>query len=166
MKVSIIDWIVKKLKKCIGIVEDGDTASSAISKGQYVVWKGSLYTADGAISSGTTLSASGGSKNLTAVTDGGLNLLNSKIANIPVIKTNSFTGTTSGSGNVSQGHAKRVIILSAWTDGSDRIVSPFAGSGAGITGQYTWWFQVYTDNASHSVIANTSVTIYYAYIEE
>ena len=91
--------------------------------------------------------------------------LNDAIANIPVIKTNSFTGTTTASGNVSKAHTKRVIVLSAWTDGSDRIVTPFPGAGAGITGQYTWWFQVFSDNTSHSVIANTSVTIYYAYIE-
>ena len=84
---------------------------------------------------------------------------------IPVIKTNSFTGTTSGSGNVSKSHAKKVIILSAWTDGADRIVAPFPGSGAGISGQYTWWFQVFVDNSSHSVVSNESVTIYYAYIE-
>ena len=81
------------------------------------------------------------------------------------IKTDSFTGTTSASGNVSKAHSGRVIVLSAWTDGSDRIVTPFPGAGAGITGQYTWWFQVFSDNSSHSVIANTSVTIYYVYIQ-
>ena len=100
MKVSIIDWIVKKLKRCIGIVEDGDTASSAITKGQYVVWKGSLYTADGAISSGTTLASSGGSKNLTAVTDGGLNSLN---ANLSVIGNQVFGSNNSTSKSVSTG---------------------------------------------------------------
>ena len=86
-------------------------------------------------------------------------------SDIPVIKTNSFTGTTSGSGNVSKAHANKVIVLSAWTDVSDRIVTPFPGAGAVLAGQYTWWFQVFSDNSSHSVIANTSVTIYYAYIE-
>lgn len=91
--------------------------------------------------------------------------LEQTVTNIPVIKTNSFTGTTTASGNVSKAHSKRVIVLSAWTDGSDRIVTPFPGSGAGETGQYTWWFQVFSDNSSHSVIANTSVTICYAYIE-
>ena len=98
--------------------------------------------------------------------DSAYGTLSDQIASIPVIKTNSFTDTTSASGNVSQGHAKRVRVLSAWTDVSDRIVSPFPSSGAGATGQYTWWFQVYTDNTTHSVVANTSVTIYYAYIEE
>ena len=64
-----------------GIVENGNAASQTISKGQYVIWKGVLYTADAAIASGTTLAASGGNKNLTAVPNGGLNALNSNIAN-------------------------------------------------------------------------------------
>ena len=76
----------------IGIVENGSTASQAISKGQYVIWKGALYTADAAISSGATLAASGGSKNLTACTSGGLNALNSKMP-----KKVEFSATASGS---------------------------------------------------------------------
>lgn len=93
MKVSIIDWIIKKLKRCIAIVEEGNTASQAIGSGKYVMWKGNLYTADTAISSGTTLAASGGSKNLTAVADGGYNDLNGKIStlNSKITKTNDRT---------------------------------------------------------------------------
>lgn len=86
-------------------------------------------------------------------------------SDISVIKTDYFTGTTSASGNISKAHASKVIVLSAWTSGSDIIVAPFPGSGAGLTGQYTWWFHLFYDTASHSVIANTSVTIYYTYIE-
>lgn len=63
----------------MGIVEDGDTATHTIAQGQYVIWQGVLYTADAAIASGTTLAASGGSKNLTAVENGGLNALSSKL---------------------------------------------------------------------------------------
>ena len=62
-----------------GIVEDGNTATHTISKGQYVIWKGALYTADAAIASGTTLAASGGNKNLTAVSGGGLNAIKASI---------------------------------------------------------------------------------------
>ena len=80
----------------IGIVENGSTASQAISKGQYVIWKGALYTADAAISSGATLAASGGSKNLTACTSGGLNALNSNCT--PV----SFTGFEPATGFVEE----------------------------------------------------------------
>ena len=57
--------------KDIGIVETGDTATHNISKGQYVIWKGSLYTASAVIAAGDTLSVS----NLTAVSNGGLNSL-------------------------------------------------------------------------------------------
>ena len=59
------------LKSDIGIVEDTNTATHAISQGQYVVWKGALYTASQAIALGATLS----NTNLTAVGDGGLNAL-------------------------------------------------------------------------------------------
>lgn len=80
---------IAKGKQTLGIVEEGNTATQAISAGQYVVWKGKLYTADANISIGTTLAATGGSKNLTEKTSGGLNdlksvtdTLNSKIANL------------------------------------------------------------------------------------
>jgi hypothetical protein len=64
-----------------GIVENGNAASQTIAAGQYVIWKGVLYTADAAIASGTTLAASGGNKNLTAVSGGGLNSLLSQFTN-------------------------------------------------------------------------------------
>ena len=59
---------MEKIKSDIGIVEDTDTAVHTISEGQYVIWKGVLYTAKTAIPSGTALSAS----NLTAVGAGGI----------------------------------------------------------------------------------------------
>lgn len=65
-----------------GIVENGNAASQTIAAGQYVIWKGVLYTADAAIASGTTLAASGGNKNLTAVSSGGLNALNSDLSSL------------------------------------------------------------------------------------
>ena len=74
------DTQIAALQNDLGIVEDGDTATHTIAQGQYVIWQGALYTADAAIASGTTLAASGGNKNLTAVENGGLNALNSKIA--------------------------------------------------------------------------------------
>ena len=73
------------VKSDMGIVEDGNTATHTISAGQYVIWKGALYTASAAIPSGTTLSSS----NLTAVSDGGLNALNGKFA-----RSGTFTLTT------------------------------------------------------------------------
>ena len=76
---TAINQAAAKQKATVGIVEDGNTATQAISAGQYVIWKGDLYTADSNISSGETLASSGGSKNLTAVSGGGLNALNGKI---------------------------------------------------------------------------------------
>lgn len=70
------DLLIANLKSDIGIVENTNTASHNISAGQYVIWKGELYTASDAISSGATLS----NANMTAVSGGGLNALNSKIA--------------------------------------------------------------------------------------
>lgn len=78
------------VKSDMGIVEDGNTATHTIAAGQYVIWKGALYTASAAIPSGTTLSTS----NLTAVSDGGLNSLNGKLEKIATTLTNS--GLTAG----------------------------------------------------------------------
>ena len=80
-----------------GIVQDGNTATQAISAGEFVNWKGYLYTADSAISVGATFAASGAGKNLTAVSKGGFNALNSKLTvQSPTITVN----TTDHSGSV------------------------------------------------------------------
>ena len=60
----------------VGIVQNGNTATQNISKGQYVIWQGALYTASAAIAYGDTLSNS----NLTAVTGGGLNDVGGKVS--------------------------------------------------------------------------------------
>lgn len=60
----------------IAIVENTNNATHNISAGDYVIWKGALYTASSNISIGDGLSGS----NLTAVSNGGLNALNGKIA--------------------------------------------------------------------------------------
>lgn len=77
-KISIIPWIVKKLKRCIGIVEDTDTASQAIASNKYVIWKGDVCKSTSAISEGDMLSSS----NLSAVSGGVGNDLLQDIANI------------------------------------------------------------------------------------
>ena len=76
-------------KASIGIVADGDTAPQNITAGQYVIWKGGLYTASTNIASGGTLS----NANLTAVPSGGLNSLLSIKANL--VKQTLPGGTTS-----------------------------------------------------------------------
>ena len=62
----------------VAIVENGNTATQNIAKGQYVIWKGSLYVASSAIASGNTLSSS----NLTAKSGGGLNDLHSAVGTL------------------------------------------------------------------------------------
>lgn len=86
----------------MGTVENGNTCThtDGIAKGQFVIWKGKLYTADAAITAGETLAADGGSKNLTECTDGGLNLLkekSSKIYKTIVKASGSAPGITIGS---------------------------------------------------------------------
>lgn len=63
----------KANNSALGIEETGNTATHAITAGQYVVWQGTPYTADVNIAIGTTLASSGGGKNLTPASNGGLN---------------------------------------------------------------------------------------------
>lgn len=63
----------------IGYPESGATASRNYSAGEYICWNGLTYTADTNIALGTTLSASGGNKNLTECVGGGFNYLASRL---------------------------------------------------------------------------------------
>ena len=97
-------------------MEDGNTATHAIAQGQYVIWKGVLYTADAAIASGTTLAASGGTKNLTAVSGGGLNALNSITTESSTVelRLGTETGTVVATGTATHkycGHHHWVNII-------------------------------------------------------
>lgn len=88
--------VTDDIKADIAIVEDTDNATHNISAGQYVVWKGSLYTALSNIAIGAGLSAS----NLSAVSSGGLNDLGSQIntlnSNLNNLRYSSFfTGVSS-----------------------------------------------------------------------
>lgn len=87
------------------------------------------------------------------------------ISNIPVIKTDSFTGTTSASGNVGKQFANKRIVLSAYSTTGGVVVLPYPGAGADAHGQYTWWFHCLLDSATHPAYANQSITIYLIYIE-
>lgn len=75
----------------IGYPEAGTTASRNYTAGEYICWNGLTYTADTNIATGTTLSASGGNKNLTECVGGGFNNL------LPVfhsVTPNSSKGVT------------------------------------------------------------------------
>ena len=88
-------------QELLGYKEDGNTASQTIADGSFVVWKGDLYKANGSIPQGTAFSSS----NLTAVTSGGFNDLQSSVdslsdslANI-VKNTGDISVTTDANGN-------------------------------------------------------------------
>lgn len=66
----------------LAIVENDDTAFHNIAAGQYVMWKGEMYKATVAITSGTTLSASGSEANLVAMSNGVANELNASISSL------------------------------------------------------------------------------------
>ena len=87
----------------LAYAEYTDTASTNISSGQYVFWKGSLYKASANISLGDTLSSS----NLSAVSAGGLNdintalgTLNDQIGSVDYVKNYVKHVTIPGSGSV------------------------------------------------------------------
>lgn len=73
---------ILNLGNAIAYVENGDTATRTYSAGQYVLWKGTLYTVNsGGIPSGTAIAG-----HVTAVTSGGLNALKT---NIDILNNNS-----------------------------------------------------------------------------
>ena len=106
---------IAPIKSDIGIVEDTNTATHAIAAGQYVIWKGNLYTANSAIANGAALSTS----NLSQVTIGGLN---------DIIKSEkSFNSFTPDPTNVSWTWGEtclliygkmRILIVSVTVNGS------------------------------------------------
>lgn len=113
-----------------GIVENGNAASQTIAAGQYVIWKGVLYTADAAIASGTTLATSGGNKNLTAVSNGGLNALNSGLDTKGVYSRSEwFTDSERGSdGNLRISFNRYVMSIGAFTASISHAVGQEIGT--------------------------------------
>lgn len=82
---------VENLEKGLAIVETGNTATQAITAGQFVYWKGTMYTASTAIASGTSYAVG---TNLTACPNGGLNTLNEKLMNADLLVTTHTSVTT------------------------------------------------------------------------
>lgn len=124
-KVSIVDLIAKKMKRCIAIVEDGDTASQSIASGKFVIWKGNPYKASTSISSGDTLSTS----NLTALSDGIGNELNSNIAT-----TNSKISNTCYADHDSK--LNYTIPLTDFSSGAYWLALMYIQTGASSYGLY------------------------------
>ena len=98
MKVSIIPWIVRKLKLCFALVEDGDTASQNIAQGKFVIWKGVCCKAASAITVGETLSGT----NLPAISSGALNDISDSI---PAVVNNLTSDSTTSALSAAQGKA-------------------------------------------------------------
>ena len=135
-RVNIIEWIAKKLRSLTGIVEDGDTATHAISTGKYVIWKGNPCKASSAISIGDALSSS----NLTALTDGVCNDLADETGakvNKTDIVNNLTTNDSTKVLSAAQGYAlnskitknsfDNYVDISGYTSTSNLYVAPSDG---------------------------------------
>lgn len=144
-KVSIIPWIVKKMKKCLGISEDTNTASRSIASGNYVIWKGDAYKASSAISEGDTLSSS----NLEAVTDGVGNDLKQAIEKFQTVPINA---TTNASGSFSTNIDYGSYILLGASFNTDLNVTGYA--------MYNSKIWILTDKQSTTV---TGTALFYKY---
>lgn len=146
-KVSIIKWIVKRLRSAIAIVEDTDTASQAIASGKYVMWKGDLYKASSAIAQGATLSSESGG-NLTVVSDGGLNELNSNIAtlsgNIGTLSNLTTSAKTSAVAAINEVNAKSWTVNQNFSSSTSletavrQAISASKSNGKVYYGTATW----------------------------
>lgn len=110
MKVSIVRFLINKIKSGLGIVQDTDTATQAISKDKYVWWKGSLKKASSNIAATDTLSSS----NLSDVSDGVLNDLSGQIGAVNTqlsdLKNALGSRTTDSNGNKSVPSGTRTKI--------------------------------------------------------
>ena len=144
-KISIIPWIVKKLKRCIGIVEDTDTASQAIASNKYVIWKGDVCKSTSAISEGDTLSSS----NLSPVTGGVGNDLSQDIAKFQTVPINA---TTNASGSFSTNIDYGSYILLGASFNTDLNVTGYA--------MYNSKIWILTDKQSATV---TGTALFYKY---
>ena len=109
----------------LGIVEDGDTASQAIEKDKYVIWKGGNYFAKTDILQGETFVVG---TNLTEIPDGALNgiidALNSNLTN----KAITLTSASQSNYTLSNMRARRngnMIMISTTVN----VVSPATSYG-------------------------------------
>ena len=106
----------------IGIVEKTDTATHNISQGQYVIWKGKLYTASSAISIGNTLSSSNLTEKPNGLGDDVKTINESMIKNTDIVDnltTNDATKVLSAKqGKVISDQIAQLIPLSTSQDTS------------------------------------------------
>ena len=144
----------------LATVESTSTASQAYSVGDYLVYNGILYKVISAINSGETLTPN---TNIEATTTGAeLTSLNNGLSQL--IRTESFTATTSSGGNISHDFDNGVFVLSAHCDKSDTFIVPFVSINSGTPYLNRWWFNARNAGTSGSAVTGTSMTITVAYI--
>ena len=118
---------IDDLQAAAAYVEDGDNATQkTYAEGEFIVWKGSLYTVNsGGIPLNTAIAG-----HVTAVTGGGLNFINDKIENISKWKhiSQRYSGTFTVNGETSMSpiltefglSGKTIIALSFELAGSEK----------------------------------------------
>lgn len=159
---DILDAAANGIEDALAIVANGNT-HAAITSGQFVYVRNhstlteGLYVASSNIAANATLSSS----NLTADSKGGLNALSEQIANY--ITVDSASGTTDADGYINVIKSSQIIILKAWSTSSDVLVFSYPATSATEKGRESWWFRA-VNSTSLASKANTSITIYYAYI--
>lgn len=145
--------LAKGAQAGLAIVADGDT-HAAITAGQYVYVRNNTHSlAEGLYVASANVSANGNitGSNMTAVSSGGLNALNSKILFNRIWRV-TITGTTDSNGNLALPQDLGAdLILFAWND--SRIFIPFRYN-------QRWYLRVQLTDLNGSGLAETSVTVY------
>lgn len=145
---------IDDLQAAAAYVENGDTASRTYTEGQFVLWKGLLYTVKaGGMPQGETISTT---TYLDAVTGGGLNKLYSNIGNSSLFHMITVTVTTSvlGNANLPQISSDSVIVC---TKPERNYAVDFIGRG----GNGTYYAHIVQSNGDAVINTELTIDIYY-----
>lgn len=129
-----LDQQVDNVKAAAAYVEDRDTASRTYTEGQFILWKGLLYTVKpGGLPQGETISAT----YLDPVTGGGLNVLSGAIVDLSnqltTVEHAGFTYTSDF-----ETYIGRIINTTDYISGDAKSNLPFqAGASMIIVGDST-----------------------------
>lgn len=160
---NVLNEVVGKAdQELLGYREDGNTASRTIASGSYVVWKGGLYKASTSIPQGTAFSSS----NLTAVTSGGFNELQSSVTSLSdriatgIVRLGSAVSLSSGNieltFNVEKTGYRPVGIL-AYNLFNRGIANKIFFSGMIIDGNSAIFYGQVSENITIDANANVSI---------
>ena len=146
---------VDNLQAAAAFVEDGDTASRTYTEGQFILWKGLLYTVKaGGMPQGETLSTT---TYLDDVTGGGLNKLYSNIGNISLFHMLTVTVTTSALGNANLPQISQDSVI-VGTKAERNYAVDYIGRGS--NGVY----YAHIVQSNGDVVTNTELTIDIYYV--